>query len=83
MTYTLYILYSATLDKYYVGFTGDLLEERLSRHNSNHKGFTGGRDWVLKYAEDYLDKSTVLKREKEIKSKKSRKYIESLIARLD
>ncbi len=82
MSYTLYILYSAKLDKYYVGFTGDLLKERIRRHNSNHKGFTGGiGDWVVKYTENYADKLTALSREKEIKSKKSRMYIESLIAR--
>ncbi|WP_333908728.1 GIY-YIG nuclease family protein [Marinigracilibium pacificum] len=41
MKYHSYILYSRILDKYYVGHTGDLLTERLRKHNSNHKGFTG------------------------------------------
>jgi putative endonuclease len=83
MNYTVYILYSSSLDKFYVGYTGDLIEERLRRHNSNHKGFTGGKaDWVVRYTEMYNDKSFALKREKEIKSKKSRKYIESLITQL-
>jgi putative endonuclease len=83
MNYTVYILYSYSLDKFYVGYTGDLIEERLRRHNSNHKGFTGGKaDWVVRYTEMYNDKSFALKREKEIKSKKSRKYIESLITQL-
>ena len=36
-----YILYSPSLDKFYVGHTGDEKNERLSRHNSNHKEFTG------------------------------------------
>ena len=36
-----YILYSPSLDKFYVGHTGDEINERLSRHNSNHKEFTG------------------------------------------
>jgi putative endonuclease len=66
-----------------VGYTGNLIEERLRRHNSNHKGFTGGKaDWVVRYTEMYNDKSFASKREKEIKSKKSRKYIESLITQL-
>lgn len=35
-------------DRYYVGHTGDDLEKRLSKHNSNHKGFTGGQgDWQV------------------------------------
>ena len=83
MNYLLYILYSAKLDKYYVGYTSDVLEERLRRHNLNHKGFTGGQgDWVVKYTEAHPTKATALGREKEIKSKKSRKYIEALIAQL-
>ncbi|MGY6522384.1 MAG: GIY-YIG nuclease family protein [Mongoliitalea sp.] len=41
MTCYFYILYSQTLDKYYLGHTCDILEDRLRRHLSNHKGFTG------------------------------------------
>ena len=60
--YTLYILYSSLKDRYYVGFTGDEMEERLQRHNSNHKGFTGGAgDWVIVYTEVYDDKRSAMK----------------------
>ena len=38
-----YILYSLVTNKYYVRFTGDELQERIRKHNSNHKGFTGGK----------------------------------------
>ncbi|MFN9116147.1 MAG: GIY-YIG nuclease family protein, partial [Bacteroidota bacterium] len=38
MTYYTYILYSVQRDRYYIGSTGDHLEERLRRHNTNHKG---------------------------------------------
>ena len=84
MKYLVYILYSSKLDKYYIGYTSNAVEERIRRHNSNHKGFTGGiGDWMLKYSEVYSTKQEALSREKEIKSKKSRKYIEQLIAQLD
>ena len=80
MFYT-YILFSATKNKYYIGSTGDLLEERIRKHNTNHSGFTGGMgDWTLKYSEAFHTKSDALKREKEIKKWKSRKLIEKLIA---
>lgn len=76
----MYILYSETLNKYYVGSTGDSLESRLKKHNSNHKGFTGGcGDWTLMYYEEFQSKSEALRREKEIKKWKSRKLIEKLI----
>lgn len=75
----LYIIFSPTKNKYYIGHTGDDLVERIRKHNSNHKGFTGGiGDWELKYSEEYVTKSEAMKREKEIKSWKSRKMIEKL-----
>jgi putative endonuclease len=76
----MYILYSATLNRYYVGSTGDALTERLRRHNSNHKGFTGGLgDWQLVYTETFSDKFSAHKRELQVKKWKSRKMIEKLI----
>jgi len=84
MEFYLYILFSPTKNRYYVGHTGDLLEERIRKHNSNHKGFTGGMgDWKLKYSECLSTKQEAAKREREIKNWKSRKLIEKLITRID
>ena len=81
MHYYVYILYSKNLDKFYVGFTGDSLDERLRKHNSQHKGFTGGLgDWIICYTETFELKSDANKRERQIKNWKSRKLIEKLIA---
>jgi putative endonuclease len=81
MPYLTYILFSASLNKFYIGSTGDSIKERIRRHNSNHFGFTGRtKDWHLVYKEEFVDKSFALKREKEIKSWKSRKRIEILIS---
>jgi len=78
---SVYILYSKILEKYYVGFTGDLILERIRKNNSNHKGFTGkSGDWILVYSEKFENKDLAMKREKEIKGWKSRKMIEKLIA---
>jgi putative endonuclease len=40
----------------------------------------GATDWVLKYSEVYQTRSEAVKRETEIKKKKSRKYIEMIIS---
>jgi putative endonuclease len=75
-----YILRSQALNKYYIGSTCDNLDERIRKHNTNHKGFTGrSPDWVLVYRELHADKADALKREKQIKAWKSRKMIEKLI----
>ena len=61
------------LDKYYIGHTCDVLQERIRKHNTNHKGFTGGKgDWQLKYFEEYTDKASAYKRERDVKKWKSR-----------
>ncbi len=80
MTYSVYILYSPSLDQYYVGQT-DNISNRLFRHNnSGSKSTKKANDWELKYHEPHLTRSAAVTRETEIKRKKSRKYIESLIA---
>lgn len=78
MYYT-YILYSPKIDKYYVGYTHDL-ELRVERHNSGWGKFSSsGIPWKLVYSEEFNSKSDALKREREIKGRKSRSYIEKLI----
>jgi putative endonuclease len=80
MKFTAYILFSSTLNKYYIGSTDDALNKRIRKHNTNHKGFTGGiGDWKLKYSETFSTKTESLKREKQIKNWKSRAMIEKLI----
>jgi putative endonuclease len=78
-----YILYSKSIDRYYIGSTCDDLNERIRRHNTNHKGFTGKvNDWELKYCETFPDVASARKREAQIKGWKSRKMIEALIAKM-
>ena len=77
--YYCYILYSQALDRYYIGSCEDV-EERLSRHLMNHNGFTGrAKDWEVVYVEEYAQKSTAQKRERQIKGWKSRKLVEALV----
>ena len=74
-----YIIYSEKADKYYTGYT-DNPEWRLERHNQGWGRYTKrGITWRIVYSEEYTSKTEALRREKEIKSKKSREYIEELI----
>ena len=78
---TFYVLYSKSIDKYYVGATCDEISERLRRHNSKHKkGFTGiVSDWEVVYFESFDTKEAAFVREKEVKRWKNRKKVELLI----
>ena len=78
--YTVYILYSVSANKFYIGFTGDPVEMRLRKHLAIHKGFTAKQlDWKIVYTEIHNSKQNAMRREKEIKNWKSRKMIEKLI----
>ncbi|MCT4580156.1 MAG: GIY-YIG nuclease family protein [Flavobacteriales bacterium] len=75
-----YILYSENLNQYYIGYTGDSLDNRIKKHNANHKGFTGRtKDWKIAYYETFDNKTDALKREKQIKNWKSKSMIIKLI----
>ena len=73
MPFFVYILYSAALDQYYVGYSEDL-DDRSFRHtNSGSKATKKAKDW----------RSEAYNREIGIKKKKSRNYIEWLISHPD
>lgn len=67
MSYFVYILYSKSLDLYYIGFSENP-EKRLKKHLANHKGFTAkAKDWFICYTEPFSEKKEALKREKQLK----------------
>ncbi|WP_462280277.1 GIY-YIG nuclease family protein [Salinivirga cyanobacteriivorans] len=75
-----YIIYSQVLDKYYVGHTTSLPEERLKKHLQKHKGFTStAKDWEIVYTESFPDKLEAFARERQIKGWKSKVKIRELI----
>ena len=83
MPFYVYILYSSSKDKFYIGYTSNI-EERLIRHNQKSKGFTGTtNDWKIVYSELHSTKLEALTREKQIKSWKSRSNIQALINNKD
>ena len=81
MKFFCYILYSKSINRYYVGYTSDI-EERIKLHNTGHfggKSFTHkASDWeiFLLIACDSIEKAVFF--ESTIKRMKSRKYIENL-----
>jgi putative endonuclease len=75
-----YIIFSQSLDRYYVGESKDV-KVRLEQHNSGFfkAAFTKqARDWSLFIIIPCTDISIARKLEKLIKRRKSRKFIEHL-----
>ncbi|MEO2051719.1 GIY-YIG nuclease family protein [Flagellimonas beolgyonensis] len=79
MEYFVYIIYSESVHRYYVGHCQDL-EDRIGRHKGGRSKYTKtATDWEVKYTERFSTRGEAMIREREIKKKKSRKYIEFLI----
>ncbi|MCF8143197.1 MAG: GIY-YIG nuclease family protein [Deltaproteobacteria bacterium] len=79
MPYYVYILQSEKDGSYYVGSTQDL-NSRLDRHNQGRSNYTKAkRPWQLVCSEEFPDRSSAMKRENQIKRRKDKIFIKSLV----
>ncbi len=77
MEFAVYILYSYSADKFYIGYSGSLIE-RFRWHNKAKKGFTlRYRPWSMIHVEFYSTKEEALGREKKLKGGQGRKWIKT------
>ncbi len=78
--FTVYVLYSKSYDKIYIGFTSDLEQRLLSHNELSKKGWTiKFRPWQLIHTEVFDHKSDAMKRELQLKTASGRNFIWSLI----
>ena len=82
--FTVYVLFSPTFQKIYIGYTSNI-EERFKSHNElATKGWTVRyRPWKIIHTEEYSSKSEAMKREKALKGGKGREWIWELIGQKD
>ena len=76
-----YILYSSSADRYYVGETEDL-NTRLAAHIANYfkgSGTSMAKDWQVMLTMKVCDRAAARRVEHYIKGMKSRKFLERLI----
>jgi putative endonuclease len=78
-SFFVYILQSLKDNSFYIGECDDL-DKRMSKHFDGMSKYSASkRPLRLRYFELLPTRSDAIKREKEIKRKKSKKYIEDLI----
>jgi putative endonuclease len=78
-SFFVYILQSFKDNSFYIGECDDL-DKRMSKHFDGMSKYSASkRPLRLRYFELLPTRSDAIKREKEIKRKKSKKYIEDLI----
>jgi len=78
-TFFVYILYSQIYDRYYIGQTQNL-QSRFKRHENGYvKSTKRFRPWTLVHSEQLSSRAGAMKREREIKSWKSKIKIRELV----
>ncbi|PWJ54751.1 putative endonuclease [Dyadobacter jejuensis] len=78
MNFVVYILFSASLGKYYVGQTQDL-EVRLQQHNSGRGKFTStGAPWAVVHQQTFATRAEAVRLETTIKKRGIRRYLEAI-----
>jgi putative endonuclease len=78
---SVYIIFSESLNKFYIGYTTENVETRIEKHNTKHyeNKFTAkGIPWILFLAIACQSVTQALKVEKHIKDMKSKVYIDNL-----
>ena len=79
MAFFVYILKSINYERFYVGSTQDLTQ-RLERHNQGRSKATKPyRPWQIVYVETYQTRSEAVRRERQIKNRKSSEFINQLV----
>ena len=78
--FTVYVLYSPSFDKIYIGYTSNLEARFMSHNELGIKGWTVRyRPWTIVYTEEFQSKTDAMRREKELKSGKGRDFVWKVI----
>jgi len=78
MPFHAYILRSRSTGRSYVGHTGNLTKRIFEHNNQRTISIKNRGPWELYHSEAFETRSEASRRERQIKSMKSRRYIEAL-----
>ena len=79
MSFSVYILWSRSLGKYYIGQTSDLVDQLLQHNGGQSPDTKSGIPWKLMYHEDFRNFDDAATRAEKIRSMKNKSSIEALI----
>ncbi len=78
--FNVYVLYSESYKKIYIGYTSDIQNRLIAHNHPGNKGWTKKfQPWKIIYQETYENKFEAMIREKQLKSAKGREFIKTFI----
>ena len=78
--FKVYVLYSDSHDKIYIGYTSNIEQRLLSHNELGKKGWTlKYRPWRVGWVESFETKHEAMKREKQLKGGQGRNWIWSIL----
>ncbi|MEM9921334.1 MAG: GIY-YIG nuclease family protein [Bacteroidota bacterium] len=76
--FVVYIIYSHTIDRFYVGSTQNL-DDRMKRHNSGRSKYTKrGMPWVIITTFELASRPEAVRLEKKIKKRGIKRYLSDI-----
>ncbi|WP_088323265.1 GIY-YIG nuclease family protein [Polaribacter tangerinus] len=80
--FSVYILFSEQIHKFYVRHTSLTVHERLKQHLYNHKGFTSkAKDWKIIHSIKVEDKTKAILLEIKIKKRGAKRFLNDIASR--
>ncbi len=80
MEFVVYILYSKSYDKIYIGYTSHIINRFCSHNHLAKKGWTFKyHPWEVIYCEFFEEKASAIEREKQLKGARARHWIREKI----
>ena len=78
--FVVYVLFSKTFTKTYVGFTSNLIERFMSHNQLSSKGYTFKfRPWIVLYVKPFESKKEAMDYEKYLKTGVGRDFMSKII----
>jgi putative endonuclease len=78
VAFTVYILFSKSIKKYYTGQTQNLVN-RFTEHNSNEtKSIKNGIPWIIVWSKDVSTRGEAMTLEKKIKKRGAGRFLNDL-----
>ncbi|MBK6993077.1 MAG: GIY-YIG nuclease family protein [Chitinophagaceae bacterium] len=79
--FTVYVLYSKSFEKIYIGYTSDLSQRLLSHNELSKRMDYKIRPWIVVHTEIFETKAEAMLREKQLKTAKGREWVWSIISK--